>query len=167
MIGYNQNVPRVSYGFQVAANYKWFDFTIFFQGVSKYSDYYSGQGVNENIYQGTFYEWHKHAWTAERYAAGETITYPRLSTGSTSSKEANDFFIMDRSFMRLKALEVGYTLPEKALRAIGIKRLRVYFRGDNIYTWDRLRVDSTDPEQTDQIGYPLVRTWTVGFNITF
>lgn len=166
-IGYTNQVPRVSYGFQFAANYKWFDFTIFFQGVSKYSSYYSGQGVNENVYQGTFYEWHKHAWTAERYAAGETITYPRLSTGQTSSKEANDFFIMDRSYLRLRALELGYTLPEKALRAIGIKRLRVYVRGDNVFTWDRLRVDSTDPEQTDQIGYPLVKTWNVGFNITF
>ena len=166
-IGYTDQVPRVSYGFQVAANYKWFDLTVFFQGVSKYSDYYTGQGVNENVFQGTFYEWHKHAWTAERYAAGEKITYPRLSTGNTSSKVANDFFIMDRSFMRLKALELGYTLPEKALRAIGIKRMRVYVRGDNIFTWDRLRVDSTDPEATDQIGYPLVKTWNLGFNITF
>lgn len=166
-IGYANNVPRVSYGFQFAANYKWFDFTIFFQGVGKYSSYYSGQGVNENVFQGTFYEWHKHAWTAERYAAGETITYPRLSTGSTSSKVSNDFFIMDRSFIRLKALELGYTLPEKALRAIGVKQLRVYVRGDNVFTWDDLRVDSTDPEQTNQIGYPIVKTWNVGFNITF
>ena len=74
---------------------------------------------------------------------------------------------MDRSYLRLRALELGYTLPEKALRAIGIKQLRVYVRGDNVFTWDRLRVDSTDPEQNDQIGYPLVKTWNIGFNLTF
>lgn len=165
-IGYT-NVPRVSYGLNVSLNYKWFDFTVFLQGVGKYSSYYSGQGVNENIYQGTFFKYHKTAWTAERYAAGQKITYPRLSTGETCSKIQNDFFVMDRAFIRLKAIELGYTLPSNALRAIGINKVRVYFRGDNLVTWDRLRTSTTDPEQTDQIGYPIVKTFNFGFNVTF
>ena len=165
-IGYT-NVPRVSYGLNVSLNYKWFDFTVFLQGVGKYSSYYNGQGVNENIYQGTFFKYHKTAWTAERYAAGQKITYPRLSTGETCSKIQNDFFVMDRAFIRLKAIELGYTLPSNALRAIGINKLRVYFRGDNLVTWDRLRTSTTDPEQTDQIGYPIVKTFNFGFNVTF
>ena len=165
-IGYT-NVPRVSYGLNVSLNYKWFDFTVFLQGVGKYSSYYSGQGVYENIYQGTFFKYHKTAWTAERYAAGQKITYPRLSTGETCSKIPNDFFVMDRAFIRLKAIELGYTLPSNALRAIGINKLRVYFRGDNLVTWDRLRTSTTDPEQTDQIGYPIVKTFNFGFNVTF
>jgi len=165
-IGYT-NVPRVSYGLNVSLNYKWFDFTVFLQGVGKYSSYYSGQGVYENIYQGTFFKYHKTAWTAERYAAGQKITYPRLSTGETCSKIQNDFFVMDRAFIRLKAIELGYTLPSNALRAIGINKLRVYFRGDNLVTWDRLRTSTTDPEQTDQIGYPIVKTFNFGFNVTF
>lgn len=165
-IGYTK-VPRVSYGLNVSLNYKWFDFTVFLQGVGKYSSYYSGQGVYENIYQGTFFKYHKTAWTAERYAAGQKITYPRLSTGETSSKIQNDFFVMDRAFIRLKAIELGYTLPSNALRAIGINKLRVYFRGDNLVTWDRLRTSTTDPEQTDQIGYPIVKTFNFGFNVTF
>lgn len=165
-IGYT-NVPRVSYGLNVSLNYKWFDFTVFLQGVGKYSSYYSGQGVYENIYQGTFFKYHKTAWTAERYAAGQKITYPRLSTGETCSKIPNDFFVMDRAFIRLKAIELGYTLPSNALRAIGINKVRVYFRGDNLVTWDRLRTSTTDPEQTDQIGYPIVKTFNFGFNVTF
>lgn len=165
-IGYT-DVPRVSYGLNVSLNYKWFDFTVFLQGVGKYSSYYSGQGVYENIYQGTFFKYHKTAWTAERYAAGQKITYPRLSTGETCSKIQNDFFVMDRAFIRLKAIELGYTLPSNALRAIGINKLRVYFRGDNLVTWDRLRTSTTDPEQTDQIGYPIVKTFNFGFNVTF
>lgn len=165
-IGYT-NVPRVSYGLNVSLNYKWFDFTVFLQGVGKYSSYYSGQGVYENIYQGTFFKYHKTAWTAERYAAGQKITYPRLSTGETCSKIQNDFFVMDRAFIRLKAIELGYTLPSNALRAIGINKVRVYFRGDNLVTWDHLRTSTTDPEQTDQIGYPIVKTFNFGFNVTF
>ena len=148
-IGYT-NVPRVSYGLNVSLNYKWFDFTVFLQGVGKYSSYYSGQGVNENIYQGTFFKYHKTAWTAERYAAGQKITYPRLSTGETCSKIENDFFVMDRAFIRLKAIELGYTLPSNALRAIGINKLRVYFRGDNLVKglsenkFDRPRTNGPD-----------------------
>lgn len=165
-IGYT-NVPRVSYGLNVSLNYKWFDFTVFLQGIGKYSSYYSGQGVYENIYQGTFFKYHKTAWTAERYAAGQKITYPRLSTGETCSKIQNDFFVMDRAFIRLKAIELGYTLPSNALRAIGINKVRVYFRGDNLVTWDRLRTSTTDPEQTDQIRYPIVKTFNFGFNVTF
>ena len=154
--GYTSNVPRYNYGITASVNYKWFDFTIFFQGVSKYSGYFSGQGVNEDNLQGTFFQWHKTAWTAERYAAGEKITYPRLSTGATPSRQANDFFIMDRSFIRLKNIELGYTLPQNALRAIGVKKLRVYVSGQNLVTWDNLKSRTTDPEQDDKIGYPIV-----------
>ena len=71
------------------------------------------------------------------------------------------------AFIRLEAIELGYTLPSNALRAIGINKLRVYFRGDNLVTWDRLRTSTTDPEQTDQIGYPIVKTFNFGFNVTF
>lgn len=166
-IGYSSMVPRVSYGITASVNYKWFDFMIFFQGVGKYSSYYNDQGVSEDVLQGTFFKYHKSAWTAERYAAGEKITYPHLSTGRTSSKIANDFFIMDRSFIRLKNVELGYTLPQTALRAIGIKKLRVYVSGQNLFTWDRLKTSTTDPEQDDKIGYPIYKTWNVGFNITF
>lgn len=166
-IGYTSNVPRYNYGITASVNYKWFDFTIFFQGVSKYSGYFSGQGVNEDNLQGTFFQWHKTAWTAERYAAGEKITYPRLSTGATPSRQANDFFIMDRSFIRLKNIELGYTLPQNALRAIGVKKLRVYVSGQNLVTWDNLKSRTTDPEQDDKIGYPIVKTVNAGVNITF
>lgn len=166
-IGYSSKVPRYNYGITASVNYKWFDFTIFFQGVSKYSGFFNGQGVNENVLQGTFFQWHKTAWTAERYAAGEKIGYPRLSTGATPSKLANDFFIMDRSFIRLKNIELGYTLPQNALRAIGVKKLRVYVSGQNLVTWDNLKSRTTDPEQDDKIGYPIVKTVNAGVNITF
>src|SRR5690606_40050715 len=104
-IGYS-SIPRVTYGFGFNLQYKNFDFFVFLQKVCKYFGNYSQQGVYEYITQGTYFDYHKSAWTPERYAEGTEISYPALSTHSTTHHVANDFFVMDRSFMRLKNLEV-------------------------------------------------------------
>lgn len=75
-------IPRITYGFTLGLDYKGIDFTIFFQGVSKYSHF---SGTTQNVYEwtkeGTYYNYHKRAWTKERYENGEKITYPALHTG--------------------------------------------------------------------------------------
>src|SRR5690606_21418120 len=102
-IGYS-SIPKVTYGLALNLRYKGLDLAIFFQGVSKYSSNYSQQGVYEYIIQGTYFDYHKTAWTPERYAAGEELTYPALSTHSTTNHVDNEFFIMDRSLLRLNNL---------------------------------------------------------------
>ena len=165
-IGYS-NIPRITYGF--GANLKWreFDLSCQFQGVGKVSKVYSGAGVNELGLSGFYTEYHKTAWTAERYANGEEITYPALSTSSSVSHQTNNFFIMDRSFLRLKNLEIGYTLPKKALKAIHLTKVRAYASGTNLLTWHHLRTDCIDPEQTTSNQYPITKMFTFGLNVTF
>ncbi|WP_339926292.1 TonB-dependent receptor [uncultured Cyclobacterium sp.] len=165
-IGYS-SIPRVTYGAGVNLQYKAFDFSIFFQGVGKYSRNYGSQGVYENIIQGTYFDYHKNAWTPERFAAGEETTYPALSTRSTTNHTANSFFIMDRSFVRLKNIDIGYTLPSNLTQVIGMSSLRVYLGGQNLLTWDNLRMGHLDPENNDSIGYPVTRMMNFGFNATF
>lgn len=165
-IGYS-SIPRVTYGAGVNLQYKAFDFSIFFQGVGKYSRNYGSQGVYENIIQGTYFDYHKNAWTPERYAAGEEITYPALSTRSTTNHTANNFFIMDRSFVRLKNIDIGYTLPNHLTQVVGMSSLRVYLGGQNLLTWDNLRMGHLDPENNDSIGYPVTKMVNFGFNATF
>lgn len=165
-IGYS-NIPRVTYGFTLGLNYKGFEFTAFLQGVSKYSSNYSAQGVYETIKQGTYFDYHKNAWTPERYANGEKITYPALSTSENTNHRANDFFIMDRSFIRLRNVEFAYTLPQGILNKIGVQRLRVYVGGQNLYTWDHLKMGHLDPENNDAIGYPVTKMANFGLNVTF
>jgi len=80
---------------------------------------------------------------------------------------ANDFFIMDRSFTRLKNIELGYTLPESGLKTLGINKLRIYVSGQNLFTWDHLRMGHLDPENDNPIGYPVTRMMNLGANITF
>ncbi|MEX2565054.1 MAG: SusC/RagA family TonB-linked outer membrane protein, partial [Cyclobacteriaceae bacterium] len=152
-IGYS-SIPRVAYGMGFTIQYKAFDVSVFFQGVGKYSGNYGAQGVYENIIQGTYFDYHKQAWTPERYAAGEEITYPALSTRTTTNHTANDFFVMDRSFTRLKNLELAYTLPTHLTSVLGIGSLRIYIGGQNLITWDNLRMGHLDPENNDSIGYP-------------
>jgi TonB-linked SusC/RagA family outer membrane protein len=165
-IGYS-SIPRVAYGFTLGLNYKSFELTTFFQGVGKYSGNYAEQGVYETIKEGTYFDYHKHAWTPERYASGEEITYPALSRSANTNHTANDFFIMDRSFIRLKNIELGYTLPQSALKKIGVQRLRVYVSGQNLYTWDNLRLGHLDPENNDALGYPVTSMANFGLSVIF
>jgi len=161
-------IPRITYGLTLGLDYKGIDFTIFFQGVSKYSHF---SGVTQNVYEwtkeGTYYNYHKRAWTKERYENGEKITYPALHTGDNVNTRANDFFVFDRSFIRLKNIELGYTLPQRWLRAIGISKVRVYVSGQNLWTHSPQVADHIDPEQDDPIAYPLTKMMNVGVNITF
>lgn len=165
-IGYS-SIPRISYGMSVNLQYKGLDLAVFFQGVGKYSSGYSQQGVYEYIIQGTYFDYHKQAWTPERYADGAEITYPALSTHSTTNHVANDFFVMDRSFIRLKNLEIGYNLPSDVLARAKLSALRIYVGGQNLLTWDKLRMGHLDPELNDPIGYPITKMINFGFNASF
>ncbi|NIJ51482.1 TonB-dependent receptor [Dyadobacter arcticus] len=165
-IGYS-NIPRVTYGLSLTFQYKAFDFTTFFQGVGKYSGNYQQQGVYEYIIRGTYFDYHKTAWTPERFANGDKITYPALSTHSTTNHNANDFFIMDRSFTRLKNIVLGYTLPTGSLKMLGISKLRVYVSAQNFFTWDNLEMSHLDPENDDSLGYPVTKMANFGLNLTF
>ncbi|GAA4799196.1 TonB-dependent receptor [Olivibacter ginsenosidimutans] len=160
------NIPGTIFGLNVGFNYKGIDCNIFFQGVGRYSSLYANQGVYENIKQGTYFSYHRNAWTPERYANGEEITYPALSTQTTTNHTANDFFVMDRSFIRLRNVELGYTLPQKLFEKWGVKSLRIYVGGQNLYVWDHLKMDHLDPETNGSLSYPTTKMYNLGLNLT-
>ncbi|MDD2437243.1 MAG: TonB-dependent receptor [Massilibacteroides sp.] len=166
-IGYSSVVPGIVYGASIGGTYKNLDFSFLFSGLGRYSKNYSGQGVYETTMEGTYYDWHKNAWTEERWKNGEKITYPALSVAKGTSHTANDFFIQNRSFLRLKNIEIGYTLPESTLKFMGISKLRIYAGGQNLFLWDVLRATHLDPEQDNSYGYPITKNFNIGFNINF
>ena len=166
-IGYSTTVPGLNYGISLGLNFKGIDFNVLFSGLGRYSMYYSGQGVVEWTKQGTYFDWTRNGWTEERYKNGEKITYPAISTSQTVSHTENDFFIQNRSFLRLKNIELGYTLPERFLSKVGVKALRVYVSGQNLFVWDNLRITHVDPEQNHTYGYPITKNVTLGLNINF
>ena len=166
-IGYSTTVPGLNYGISLGLNFKGIDFNVLFSGLGRYSKYYSGQGVVEWYKQGTYFDWTRNGWTEERYNNGEKITYPVISTSQTVSHTENAFFIPNRSFLRLKNIELGYTLPERFLSKVGVKALRVYVSGQNLFVWDNLRITHIDPEQNNSYGYPITKNVTLGLNINF
>ncbi len=108
-----------------------------------------------------------HAWTPERAAAGEEILYPALSTGLSASNLVNTFYLENTSFVRLKNVEIGYTLPENISGKIGAQLVRIYVNGVNLFTWYKMKTKDYDPEISNSYTYPVYRVFNSGINITF
>ena len=162
------NIPRITYGANFSVSYKGFDVSAMLQGTSKFSAYYSSWGVMETPGgEGNYYDYHVNAWTKELYDAGAKITYPRLTTSTSSSLASNSFFIMNKSYLRLKNAEIGYNFDRKLAKKIGAQKVRLYVNGQNIFVWDHLPTENFDPEQASATAVPILRVFNLGANIVF
>lgn len=162
-IGYS-NVPEYTFGAAVNVNYRQFDFSVLFQGVTNVSNYYNSWGT---FPEGNYLKRHLESWTPERFEQGLPVSYPRLTTQSSPSQIANSFFIRDASYLRLKNLEIGYRVPVHLAEKIRAKNIRVYANGLNLVTWDRLPTKDLDPELVYNLSYPITRLYNLGINVTF
>lgn len=164
-IGYSSLLPRFVYGLTLGGNAYGFDFSVMLQGIGQYTRNYGAPVMYENYGTLFFSDMCDNRWSADRYAAGEKITHPRLSLTDTPSHTANDYYTMDASFVRLKNASVGYTVPGHLTKKFGMNNLRVFFSADNIHTWNKLRTKMIDPEQASFMSYPLMRTYTAGISV--
>ena len=165
-MGYSE-VPRISYGFSGYINYMNLDFSFLLAGVAKTSRHYYDWGATEFALAGFYSDWHLHAWTQERYDNGDEIQYPALGIGASSSHQPNSFFLFDRSFLRLKNVELGYNLPQKWLKTVNISKIRAYVNGNNLLTWKKYPINTIDPETTTSLTYPITRMVNIGLNVVF
>jgi hypothetical protein len=77
-------------------------------------------------------------------------------------------YLQDASYLRLKNLTLGYTLPQALTDRWRINRLRVYFSGENLWTIHRIKVKEIDPENFSSAGhYPMQKVWSMGINLSF
>ncbi len=160
----NPEVPQWTFGGAFIFQHKSFDFSMMWQGVGKRSYLLTGQKIWETY---NFNEWHKEAWSQERYDQGLEITYPRLEPGSNASKLQADFWYVDGSYIRLKNVELGYTLPERISDKIAASSVRFYVNGLNLLTFDNYPVKYQDPEQNNELLYPVFKAYNIGLNVTF
>lgn len=159
----HSTVPRHTWGAALSVSHKGFDLSVLFQG-----HFDVGSGTNSFAWEWyDFRDYHKNAWTAERAASGEKITFPALSQTQSYSEFGNTFFSENKSYVRLKSLEVGYSLPKRLSNKIGASRIRFYLNGLNIFTWDKMKFNSYDPELASQDTYPIQRIFNSGININF
>lgn len=157
-------IPEWTFGAGLSYQYKNFDFSMMWQGVAARSYLLTGQKIWETY---NFNEWHKEAWNIDRYNSGQKITYPRLEPGSNASKLPADFWYANGSYIRLKNVELGYTLPKSISTLIGASSLRIYANGLNLLTFDNYPVKYQDPEQSSDLIYPVFKTVNFGLNLMF
>ena len=159
-------LPRVTYAFRGAIMYKQFDFSFLFQGIGEYSSMYSGQGVWETNYDGVFGALHQNAWTQERYNSGAKITSPALSLAQSVNHQASDYYNYNRSYLRLKNLELAYTLHASMAQAISVAKVRFLLSGQNLITWDNMKSNDFGPEGS-YTTFPVYRVFNLGVNVSF
>lgn len=159
--------PKLNYSFNLSASFKGFDFSAMMQGVYGSKSYVSNWGVIPFV-QGTppTTDW-LNRWTPEH----PSTTMPRIYWGWSAPQKLtrpSTFFLQDASYLRLKNLVFGYTLPSKVTKSIGIDRLRVYFAGDNLFTITKFK--GLDPERYgsgDLVQYPQNKIYSFGVNVSF
>ncbi|MDD3077594.1 MAG: SusC/RagA family TonB-linked outer membrane protein [Paludibacter sp.] len=161
-----KTMPNIMAGASVKLTYKNFDLYVQLQGEAGRNAVYSGLGVYENIEQGVYLEMHKHAWTSERYTAGEEIDYPALTSTTSSSLTANSFFVSKADYLRLKNVTFGYSLPKKIVDKMKIDQFRFYVTGQNLLTMTDLKFKGFDPECSN-INSFVYRMFNLGLNINF
>ncbi|CAL1516338.1 TonB-dependent receptor [Chitinophaga sp. MM2321] len=155
-------LPTLTYTLHTGFQFKGFDLDALFQGVSGNTIYL---GANYQAFQnnGPVSPMALGRWTPETAA---TATYPRLSSqNNLNNYRYSSFWQRNGSFIKLRSLEVGYTLPPNTLSKIHINMLRVFINGTNLFSIDGID-GNIDPE-TLSVGYPAVRTLSAGTRIRF
>ena len=185
-IGNNQ--PRYRIGFNLFASWKGFDVTAFFQGVCKRDYYFSPYGGQGTAGKGAVFwgattggRWesiflvdHLDYWRDETSLLGENrdAYYARPLYYTNKNREFQDRYMQNASYLRLKNLQVGYTLPKSITEKFYCSNLRIFFSGENLCTWTKLS-KVLDPESLEVSSmksgssYPIAKTYSFGLTIDF
>ncbi len=157
-------IPRYTYSFDLSCNYKGLDLGLFFQGVGKCDGYLDNFATMAFYLGGSAQEWHKDYWREDNPNA----SYPRLTFNYPNNEQVTSYWIRSAAYLRLKNLQVGYTLPKKWMDKISVQKLRMFFSGQNLLTFDNF-YPSYDPEAPVGQGdfYPMVKVFSFGIETTF
>ncbi|MCW2262184.1 MULTISPECIES: SusC/RagA family TonB-linked outer membrane protein [Sphingobacterium] len=159
---YESPTPLLVYGLRMGGSYKNLSFSMLWQGQAKAKQIILPQANNgEFIPPQWLYE---DRWTPENPNAKYPGAFDRTYN---INNRASDFWLQDMSFFKLKTVEVGYTFSGEKLEKSGIKNLRLYLNGFNMFSFDKVK--HYDPETVSYTGayYPQTRIYTVGVNLSF
>jgi TonB-linked SusC/RagA family outer membrane protein len=173
------STPELFYGMNLSASWKGFTLTVLLQGAANYNILLDAALRDPFINGSTTYamftdRWHRKdpydpesEWIAGKYPS-------TVVNGLDNNKMVSDFWSKDAAYLRVKTLELGYTLPKPILAQVGIEQVRFYFSGQNLFTFDKLKF--MDPEMPSNDGtnyagngkyYPQQRVLTLGLNLQF
>ncbi len=170
--------PKMHYGLTFNATYKGFDFNMLIQGSAKYTirfkEVYAevfAFGLNTPAY---FYDrWHQ-ADPYDKNSEWIPGTWPatRFVSNAGTNYMESEVWRKDASYVRIKSVQIGYTIPDFALEKFGVKKVRLYVNGHNLYTLADKFVKPFDPEKIEGaysagFSYPLTRSYNFGINLNF
>lgn len=157
------DMPEITFGANLSVEWKGFDLTAFFQGASHFEK--NMNGLQRAVDKGRVpYKYLvDNAWTPEN--TGRAM-FPVDGQGVTN-KGNIDIFRVDATYLRMKNLVLGYTLPKKLVSKIGVSNLRFSVSATNLFTLDNMGVYPFDPEGSDRTQYPIQRTFSGNINLTF
>jgi TonB-linked SusC/RagA family outer membrane protein len=159
------NSPAFTYGANLGLSWRNLDFSMLLQGVGHYDVYYNnqafrfvtvmGQSLNKDITD--------NAWTPENPYDSK---YPRLRNNANSkNNQASDAFVLNAAYLRVKNIQLGYTLPKHISQKFFVEALKIYASADNLLTFTKF--PGLDPEVAAGVAYPAVRQVSLGINVTF
>ncbi len=174
-IGY-PTVPEISYGFGLSGRYKNFDISCFFQGQSRVSFFIdpNARRGNPDRFGIAPFVGHRGALKIiadDHWNPNNPVSHafwPRLSAtlNQNNSHQNSTWWLRNGRFLRLKTLEVGYTLPNNWFGGMPFSMVRVYFTGQNLFNISDFKL--WDPEMGGNgLAYPLQRVYNLGLNVTF
>ena len=161
------SIPRYTYSLKGDLEYKGVDFSFLLQGVGKVDGYIYGPARHAFTDQSTYPQWFHEG----RYQANNpnpNATYPRFTYNQDYNQRFSTFWMENAAYLRLKNMQLGYTLPQRITQPLRIDRCRMYVSADNLLTFTNY-FSSADPERPVQAGgnYPQIKTYVFGINITF
>lgn len=160
--------PRYTYGIDLNAGYKGFDLAIALQGVGKRDVLLGGDLVYPLFNAGKVQEWHvKECWSPENPNA----QFPVLAATSFGSNDvqSSSTWLFNASYLRVRNITLGYTVPKQLLSKVFVKNLRIYFSGQNLLTFDKLPqgIDPLVPNDAAGAIYPIAKSYTFGIDLSF
>lgn len=160
------DTPEIIYGFGISTGYKIFDFSFFFQGSARSSFFIDPSSIEPfTNYRNALQIVADNYWSESN--PNPDAFWPRLATRSiTNNNKTSTWWLRDGSFLRLKTLELGISVPEKIIRKWGLGQARLFFSGNNLLCFSKFKM--WDPEMGGYgIGYPTQRIYNVGINVSF
>ncbi|WP_446787173.1 SusC/RagA family TonB-linked outer membrane protein [Macellibacteroides fermentans] len=164
-----KGMPDWTFGLSLGADWKGFDLNLFFQGTA-------GNDVFDFSQRGDIQAMNRPSWMLDRWIGeGTSNKIPRMTAVNPNRNwRSSDLYIKDGSYVRLKTIQLGYSLPSSLLEKASLQRLRLFVTAENLFTFTSY--DGFDPEiaagdyfniGVDKGIYPQSRTISVGANLTF
>lgn len=161
--------PKVTYGGNISVGYSNFDLSILLQGIAHVKGYlnnYAGWAfyntANVQVWQ------MNDRWTTTN--PNPHAKYPRmeiLTNAGSPNTLLSSYWLLNGSYLRIKSVQLGYNIPQRLLKSVGITNLRVYADAENFLTWDHYP-PGWDPEiNTGGAYYPILANYTFGVNLSF